>query len=81
MRVPNHCQASLPGHGPDAGDSFRFTWWNTATGAEVWIEARGGWCRGIVSGRRRRYVEVEIPTARGRRRRVKRLYSELRRRE
>jgi hypothetical protein len=65
--------------GSDAGDPFRFTWWNTADGAEVWIEHRGGWRAGVVIGRGRKYVEVAIAGSKGKRRRVRKLYSELRR--
>jgi len=72
-------QAALPGLGPDAGDPFRFTWWNTSDGAQVWIEHRGSWRAGVVIGRGRKYVEVAIETRVGRRRLVKKLYSELRR--
>lgn len=72
-------QLSLPDFGPDADDPFRFTWWNTADGARVWIEHRGRWCAGVVITRRRKYVEVAIVDGGGRRRRVRKPYSELRR--
>ncbi len=70
---------ALPGFGPEAGDSFRFTWWNTLAGAPVWIEHRGRWRTGVIVGRGREYVRVEIDTWGGSRTRVRKLYSELRR--
>ncbi|MFI5351355.1 MAG: hypothetical protein ACHQZS_00185 [Candidatus Binatales bacterium] len=73
-------EQSLSGLGPDAGDGFRFTWWNTADGAEVWIEHRGRWRAGVVIGRARKYVEVAIVGGGGRCRRIRKLYTELRRR-
>ena len=73
-------QASLPGFGPDAGDPFRFTWHTTRIGAEVWIEHRGKWRAGIVVGRGRKYVAVEIEAAGFKRLVVAKPYSELRRR-
>jgi len=73
-------QLPLAGFGPDAGDGFRFTWWNTAEGARAWIEHRGNWRAGVVIGRGRKYVEVAIETRGGRRQRVRKPYPELRRR-
>ncbi len=72
-------QTALPGFGPDPRDLFRFTWWNTSDRAEAWIEHRGKWRAGLVIGRGRKYVEVAIVGANGKRRRVRKLYSELRR--
>jgi hypothetical protein len=72
-------QHALLNFGPDARDGFRFTWWNTADGARVWIEHHGHWCAGIIVGRGREYVEVAIEGVRGQRRRVRKPYSELRR--
>lgn len=73
-------QLPLAGLGPDLRDPFRFTWHNTRIGAEVWIEHRGRWRAGIVAGRGRKYVEVTIEGAGGRRLHVRQSYSELRRR-
>ena len=73
-------QPSLPAFGPDASDPFRFTWYTTPAGAEVWIERRGRWVKGRIVGRGRKYVEVGIAGAGGRRCCVRTLYSELRRR-
>jgi len=52
-------------------------WWNTAEGAAVWIEHRGAWREGVIIGRGRKYVEVAVSGAGGRRLRVRKLYSEL----
>lgn len=70
---------TLPRFGPDAGDPFRFTWWNTPAGGEVWIEKGGRWTRASIIGRGRMYTAVQFRDRRGRRRIVKKLYSELRR--
>ncbi|HUO04416.1 MAG TPA: hypothetical protein VMU16_04380 [Candidatus Binataceae bacterium] len=72
-------QGELPGFGPDARDAFRFTWHNTMLGARVWVEHRGKWRAGEVAGRGRQYATVAIESASGRRRRVRKLYAELRR--
>lgn len=72
-------QVPLDGFGPDASDPFRFTWWNTAEGARVWIEHRGRWRAGVIARRGREYVRVEIETRGGRHTRVRKLYSDLRR--
>jgi len=72
-------QLALAGQGPAASDDFRFTWWNTQQCAAVWIEHRGSWRQGIIVERGREYVRVEIETRAGRRRRVRKSYSELRR--
>ena len=53
-------QLPLEGFGPDAGDPFRFTWWNTRERDRVWVEHRGRWRAGVIVGRGRKYVEVEI---------------------
>lgn len=71
---------ALPGFGPEVGDPFRFTWWNTRAGAPVWVEYRGRWRAGVIVGRGRKYVTVETAGWRGRSRCVRKLYSELRRR-
>jgi hypothetical protein len=73
-------QLALQGLGPEVGDPFRFTWWTTADGAEVWIEHRGRWHAGVVMNRGRKRVEVAIAAAGGRRRLVSKTYSGLRRR-
>jgi hypothetical protein len=73
-------QLPLVGFGPEAGDAFRFTWWNTAEGVAVWIEHRGRWRAGRVLSRGRKYVEVEIEDAGMRRHPVRKSYSELMRR-
>jgi hypothetical protein len=70
---------ALPGFGPDVTDRFSYTWWNTPPAGQVWIERRGEWVKGRIIGRGRFYVAVEITDRRGRRRRVKRRYEELRR--
>jgi hypothetical protein len=72
-------QRPLPGFGPDYGDEFRFTWWNTQVGDPVWIEDRGRWRPGVVKGLGREFVQVEIESRDGRRLRVSRRYTELRR--
>jgi hypothetical protein len=74
-------QVSLPGFGPDAVDAFRFTWWNTAKGAPIWIEHRGSWRAGVVIGCGRKRVAVGIKTAKCNRLVVVKPYSELRRRK
>ncbi len=74
-------QLPLAGLGPAIDDGFRFTWWNTAEGARVWIEHRGRWRAGVVIARGRKYVTVAIETRGARRRRVRKPYSELRRRD
>jgi hypothetical protein len=73
-------QLPLGGFGPEAGDQFCFTWWNIAEGARVWIEHRGRWRAGILAGLGRSYVEVESKGRGGRRHRVRKSDSELRRR-
>jgi hypothetical protein len=73
-------EISLSGLGPEAGDPFRFTWWNAADGARVWVEVRGSWRQGVIVSRGRKSVEVEVESAGDRHRRVTKLYSELRRR-
>ncbi len=73
-------QTALPGLGPDVRDPFRFTWWNTPEGARVWIEHRGVWRPGVIVGRGRKYVTVEIAGAGKRRGSVRKLYPQLRRR-
>jgi hypothetical protein len=72
-------QQALPGLGPDAGDPFRFTWWTTRIGVEVWIEHRKRWRAGVIVGRGREHVIVAIAGAGGRHRRVRKSYSELQR--
>lgn len=72
-------QLPLGGFGPDAGDRFRFDWLTTPIGAEVWVEHRAEWVKGRIAGRGRKYVVVAIATQNGRRRHVRKLYSELRR--
>ena len=57
-------QAALKGFGPLVDDGFRFTWWNTATGARVWVEHRNAWPAGIVIGRGRTRVEIELEARR-----------------
>jgi hypothetical protein len=73
-------EPALPGLGPEIGDGFRFTWWNTAIGAAVWVEDRRRWRAGVIAGRGRKYVRVAIAGRRGARRYVRKPYSELRRR-
>ena len=80
---PGHVEMRQPGllgFGPEIGDGFRFTWWNTAIGAAVWVADRGGWRAGVIAGRGRKYVRVAIVGRRGARRYVRKPYSELRRR-
>lgn len=79
MVIPGSEQTALPGLGPDADDRFRFTWWTTPIGGEVWVERRGECVKGRIVGRGRFYVNVEVISGHGKRRRVKRLYSQLRR--
>jgi hypothetical protein len=76
----NYSVQSLPGFGPEASDPFRFTWWMTRDGDQVWIEHRGRWREGVIVGRGRERVMVAIAGTGGRRRRVRKPYSELRRR-
>jgi hypothetical protein len=66
--------------GPDAGDPFRFTWWNTPEGAAVWIEHRGRWRAGVVVGLGRCRALVAIEATGFKRLMVPKPYSELRRR-
>jgi hypothetical protein len=73
-------QVALPGFGPDAGDSFRFTWWNTREGAAVWIEHRGRWHVGVVIGLGRKRVAVAIEAEGFTRLVVVKPYHQLRRR-
>lgn len=80
MMLQELSQLALKGLGPEVGDTFRFTWWNTQTGDAVWIEHRGSWRTGVVISRGRKYVEVGIAGAGRRQHRVSRPYSELRRR-
>jgi hypothetical protein len=76
-----NAQLALRGLGPDVGDPFRFTWWNTAKGAPIWIEHRGSWRAGVVIGCGRKRVAVAIKTAKCNRLIVAKPYSELRRRK
>jgi len=71
---------ALTGLVPDAGNPFRFTWWNPREGDAVWIEHRGHCPAGIVVGRGRERVMVAIAGSGGRCRRVRKFYSESRRR-
>jgi hypothetical protein len=73
-------QRSLPGFGPDSGDEFRFTWWNTQVSDTVWIENRGRWRPGVVKRLGREFVQVAIVGGGKRQPRVRKLYCELRRR-
>jgi hypothetical protein len=73
-------QTNLPWAGPDAGDPFRFTWWNTRAGAAVWIEHRGRWRSGIVVRLGRKRAAVAVDTAGFKRLIVAKLYSQLRKR-
>jgi hypothetical protein len=73
-------QRNLPWAGPDAGDLFRFTWWNARSGAAVWIEHRGRWRAGVVVGLGRKRAAVAIEAAGFKRLVVAKLYRELRRR-
>lgn len=70
-------QLALEGLGPEAGDQFRFTWWTTRDGDRVWIEHRGRWRAGVIAGRGRERVRIEIEMRGGRRICVRKLYSEL----
>jgi hypothetical protein len=78
MRVDN--QHALPGFGPEAGDSFRFTWWNTREGAAVWIEQQRRWHAGVMVGLGRKRAAVAIEAAGFKRLLVVTPYSQLRRR-
>ncbi len=71
---------ALAGLGPDAGDGFRFTWWNTREGAAVWIEHRGRWRAGVVIGLGRKRASIAIDAVGFKRLVVATPYSELRRR-
>jgi len=73
-------QRPLPGFGPDSGDEFRFTWWNTQVGDPVWIENRGRWRAGVVTGLGREFVTLAVASAGKRQHRYRKLYCELRRR-
>ena len=73
-------QLPLAGLGPDASDLFRFTWFTTRDSDRVWIEHRGRWRAGVIVGHGRQRVTVAIESAGGRRLRVRKSYSELRRR-
>ena len=73
-------QRPLPGFGPDSGDEFRFTWWNTQVGDSVWIENRGRWRPGVVTGLGREFVTVAVAGVGKRQHRYRKLYRELRRR-
>ena len=73
-------QRALPGFGPETGDQFRFTWWNTQVGDAVWIETRGRWRPGVVTGLGREFITVAVAGAGKRQRRFRKLYHELRRR-
>ncbi len=79
--TPGTAQLPLKGFGPMPDDAFRFTWWNTAEGAGVWVGVRGSWRQGVIVGRGRKYVEVAIATRAGRQIRVRKPYSELRRQQ
>ena len=68
------------GPGRTPGDLFRFTWWNTRSGAAVWIEHRGRWRAGVVVGLGRKRAAVAIEAAGFKRLVVAKLYRELRRR-
>lgn len=78
-RIANQ-KVALPVFGPDAGDSFRFTWWNAREGAAVWIEHRGRWCAGVVIGLGRKRVAIAIEAEGFRRLLVAKPYNQLRRR-
>src|SRR5258708_39931756 len=73
-------QVALPGFGPEAGDSFRFTWWNTREGAAVWIEHRGRRRAGVVIGLGRKRVAIAIEAEGVTRLLVDKPYDQLRRR-
>jgi hypothetical protein len=73
-------QLSLPRLGPEVGDGFRFTWWNTREGAAVWIEHQGRWHTGVVVGLGRKRAAVAIEAMRFKRLLVVIPYSQLRRR-
>jgi hypothetical protein len=73
-------QLDLTGSGPATGDRFRFSWWNTAAGAAVWVEYRGRWRKGIVRLRGYKFVWVEVEAAAGQTYRTRKAYGELRRR-
>ena len=73
-------QLALPVIGPDAGDEFRFTWWNTREGAACWVGYRGSWRAVIVVHRGRESVTVMLTGLRGRAGYLRRGYGELRRR-
>lgn len=77
---PTDGQQALPGLGPKAGDSFRFTWHNTQIGARVWVHHNGSWRAGIVDALGRKRVTVAIETTRRKRLLVSKPYTELRRR-
>ena len=74
-------QLVLKGLGPDAGDPFRFTWWNTREGAAVWIEHRGQWRTGVVVGLGRKRAAIAIEAAGFKRLVVAKAYDELMRRK
>jgi len=74
-------QLPLRSFGPNLNDGFRFTWWNTADGAWVWVEVRGSWRQGFIVGRGRKYVEVAIATHGGKQILVRKPYTELRRQQ
>jgi hypothetical protein len=59
-RPERSTQTALPKFGPEVDDRFRFTWWNTAEKAPVWIEYRGRWRAGVVIGRGRKRALVAI---------------------
>jgi len=73
-------QLALAGLGPDAGDRFRFTWWNTVEGARVWIGHRGSWRPGVVVALGRKRATVAIEAEGWKHLIVAKPYSELRRR-
>jgi hypothetical protein len=80
MSSAQHKQLTLPTLGPEVGDGFRFTWWNTREGAAVWIEHRGRWRAGVVVGLGRRRAAVAIEVAGFRRLIIEKSYNQLRRR-
>lgn len=74
-------QLPIADFGPDARDAFRFTWWNTREGADVWVKHRSRWCAGTVIGRGRKRVLVSIEVANWKRLLISKPYSDLRRRK
>jgi hypothetical protein len=73
-------QTNLLWAGPNTGDPFRFTWWNTRESVALWIEHRGRWRAGVVVALGRKRAAVAIETAGFTRLIVVKSYGQLRRR-